>query len=167
MKKLKQINCMILAAFFVVAIFPARANAKHDPLPAPTDVTAILATDAILGDGVAVDWEYAGVDDQAATKYSVEFECTDPNETIVVEFDIGTGDRLDGFPPDQTDLFVPLTQMDNAAALATFDAVTNLSGYTCEVKVKALNPPSNNKVNKHQSNLFSVPSDPFGPIPAH
>lgn len=164
MKELSRISSMTFAAFLVLLLVPATGHTKHAPLPAPENVVVALGescTSQSSITGVCVDWD----DVEGANKYSVEFECTDT--TLTVEFDIGTGDRTDGGLIGDSNLFVTFAEMDNAASLATDGAITNLSGFTCEVKVKALNPPSSDKPNKHQSNLFSAPPAPFGPIPAH
>ena len=167
MTELRKFNYTVVTAFFLLYVLSATGHTRHAPLPAPAgDVAVGLGESCISAasiTGVCVDW--SDVEDDSLVKYSVQFECTDT--TITVQFDIGTGDRLDGQPIDQSDLFVTFAEMDNAASLATDGAISNLSGFTCDAKAKALNPPSSDKPNKHQSNLFSASSLPFGPIPAH
>jgi len=108
-------------------------------------------------DSVYFDWD--NVD--GAYKYSVDVEVLleeGPEggweDATVIKLSFGTSDRTDGFPIEQSDLYVPTDLFGYYLS----DGITwvNLSGYTARAKVKALNPPG-----KSQNHPFSDWCDDF------
>lgn len=85
---------IILIAVATITSLTGSVQAQH--LAAPTDLTCPLVEDVIEANWVAVS---------GATKYSLNIIATyptgtaDPSGDTTVDFDFGTGDRIDGDAP--------------------------------------------------------------------
>lgn len=142
------LSLMFFALAGMVAISgPAAAKPVPGDLAQPQNLSCNVETDAILA-----AWD--DVDD--AKKYSVSvtanyilMDVVEPERTH--EFDFGTGDRTDGDPASQSDLDIPLedlqaTFIDSAGMEVTVDPVS------ASLRVKGLNP---GKGSGRQNHLFS------------
>lgn len=116
---------------------PAMAVNEPGSLAAPEGLTAEHFPDQICFSWGAVE---------GAVKYSLEVTVEDKSADKVVEFSFSTGDRTDGLDPSVPKLCVYLTEF-----MADLDGDSNpeqVSG-TAHVKVKALNPGMNMKVQRY------------------
>ena len=149
MKQLKSTIVLVLSAAVGLALFPAYVHADH--LGQVSGVTCSQP-----GDGVLVEW--GPLENPDAVKYSVDFTCTkDLGDELIslVDFSIGTSERTDGGEMDDPNLYASFAEL-NAAAEAYTQTINDLTGYTCYVKVKGLDP---GKGKGRQNHEFSF-SDP-------
>lgn len=123
------------------------ANANH--LTAPTNLVC-----PIVNSVIEADWD----DLAGANKYSVNVVATydtgvlgDATDDTTVDFDFGTGDRLDGFPASQSDLKIALS------ALIKDFGTGPLAPVDLQLRVKGLHP---GRDQGRQNNPFSAFCEP-------
>jgi hypothetical protein len=138
-RKLSKIT--VLAA---VGLFAASTMVRADHLAAPTNVLCPIVENVIQASWLGVD---------EATKYSVNIVATydtgiagDPTDDTSMDWDFGTGDRTDGMPISQSDLMIPLSELDYDFGTGPEAAVA------AQLRVKGLHPGKNQT---RQNNLFS------------
>ena len=148
MKK-KRSKITVLAA---VGLFAASTMVRADHLPAPAAVLCPIVEDVIQASWLAVE---------EATKYSVNIVATydtgvagDPTDDTSIDWDFGTGDRIDGMPINQPDLMIPLSELDYDFGTGPQAAIG------AELRVKGLHPGKNQQ---RQNNMFSVFCTPAAP----
>jgi len=139
------------AAVFAAASlfgFATLANANH--LTAPTSLVC-----PIVNSVIEADW----ADLADANKYSVNVVATydtgipaDTTDDTTVDFDFGTGDRLDGFPASQSDLKIALS-----ALIKDFGAGP-LAPVDLQLRVKGLHPGRDQSRQNNPFSAFCVPA---------
>jgi hypothetical protein len=143
----RNLSLIGFAGMIVIAIgLVGPSVAGH--LPAPTGLMC-----PVVGDIIEADWD----DVLGATKYSVAVMAGydrdgDSSVDATNEYDFGTSDRLDGDPIDQSDLDIPLSELD-----ADFDqdgTTVTLSPIEVDLRVKSLHP---GKGQGRQNGAFSDP----------
>ena len=138
----KTILLILSFGIFIMFWTPAMAKKESGNLPAPEIINAETYPDRLC-----VSWEPI----EGATKYSLEIEVDvdvdgNSNTDKVVEFSFGTGDRVDGLEPSDSNLCVPLS--DFVFDLNGDGILEQISGIAL-IKVKALNPGKNKRSDKN------------------
>lgn len=137
------------ATALAVALNPAISDARNDgrgPAPQLEAPEAVMCT--IDADLMAVNVEWSPV--EGATKYSLDFSCEDPMDTMEVEFD-----------------FEPEEALVDAFAMVGFDVfpepivLVGEGAWTCTAKVKGLNPPGRSQNNPKTSAICMLPEPPM------
>jgi len=123
-------------------------------LPAPANFTAVLD-----GDLIKADWD----DVIGATKYSVcvvaEYDVDGNGEAdMSMDFDFGTGDRIDGVPMSESWLEIPFAEL---TLDLDGDGVDEATPVKAQARVKALNP---GKGKGRQDNPFCEFVTVFEPV---
>jgi hypothetical protein len=139
--KKKRSKISVLAA---AGLFAASTMVRADHLAAPTNVLCPIVENVIQA-----NWD----DVADATKYSVNIVATydtgvvgDTTDDTSIDWDFGTGDRTDGMPISQSDLMIPLNELDYDFGTGPQPAVAG------QLRVKGLHPGKNQA---RQNNLFS------------
>lgn len=133
-----------VASLAAVGLFTLATSVNAHHLLAPTNVLCPL-----VGDVIQVNWD----DVVGATKYSVNVVASydtgivgDTTDDTSKDWDFGTGDRADGLPISQSDLFIPLSALN-------YDFGTGLlAPIAVQLRVKGLHSGKNQE---RQNNLFS------------
>jgi hypothetical protein len=147
-------SLLSLMPFALASMVAISGSAVANPVPGNLDQPLGLVCPVGI-DAIMADWD----DVDGAKKYSVDVTAeydVDGDDGVTdrtKEFDFGTGDRTDGNPIDQSDLAIPLSDLE-ATFIDESGAMVTASPVSASLRVKGLNP---GKGSGRQNHLFSDP----------